>query len=61
MNVTPNRRVVDLLREDLGMTGTKEACRGRGMRGLHHSGRWGDSVVLSDAGRSIGGTEHHNH
>ena len=26
MDVAPDRRVVDLLREDLGLTGTKEAC-----------------------------------
>ena len=26
LDVVPDRRVVDLLREDLGLTGTKEAC-----------------------------------
>jgi len=26
LNVSPDRRVVDVLREDLGLTGTKESC-----------------------------------
>ena len=39
LDAAPDRRVVDLLREDLGMTGTKEACG---------SGECGACTILVD-------------
>ena len=43
LDAAPDRRVVDLLREDLGLTGTKEACG---------SGECGACSILVD-GRSV--------
>jgi carbon-monoxide dehydrogenase small subunit len=39
IDVAPDKRVIDVLREDLGLTGTKEACG---------SGECGACTVLSD-------------
>ena len=39
IDVAPDRRVVDLLREDLGLTGTKECCR---------AGECGSCTILID-------------
>jgi len=35
IDVCPSMRLIDLLRDELGLTGTKEGCGGRGMRLLY--------------------------
>jgi len=51
LEAAPDRRVVDLLREDLGLCGNKGSMRVRGMRCLHHSCQWGKPALLPDGCR----------
>jgi len=36
LTVDPGERLVDVLRDQLGLTGTKRGLRGRGVRRLHN-------------------------
>jgi len=56
-----DRRVVDLLREDLGLTGTKGVVRKWGLRCLHHIGGWREPPFVPHVGDSTPGTENYHH